>query len=267
MRALVPVMFEVGETILSVRSAGLDVKQKDDLSPVTEADQRAEKIIEAALGRLAPDIPMVGEEAVSDGRIPDIGACFFLVDPLDGTKEFISGRSEFTVNIALIENRVPVLGLVYAPVLRTLFFTPERHRAARLVFDDGPEFPDDTETRAIEIKCQAADESGLRVVASRSHLNEATKEYLERFEISELVNAGSSLKFCLLAEGKADLYPRLSPTMEWDTAAGQAVLEAAGGSVTDEDGNPLLYRKLDEGFLNGNFIALGRCASLSKKAD
>ena len=242
---------------MTIRDEGFEVDSKSDESPVTKADREAEALIFEALGRLAPDIPIVGEEAVSAGHRPDIGNRFFMVDPLDGTKEFIAGRAEFTVNIGLIEDGRPVLGLVYAPVLKMLYFTPARGRAARLHIDPyGARLKTD-EIEYEPIGCIKGNGPGLRVVASRSHLSVETKAYLEEFEVSEFLSAGSSLKFCLLAEGKADLYPRLSPTMEWDTAAGQAVLEAAGGQVVCEDGTPFRYGKKDAGFLNGGFIARG----------
>jgi len=254
---LVMVMQEAGRLIMKIRDKGLDVERKADDSPVTEADRAAEVLIMEALGRLAPGVPVVAEEAASKGDIPKPGDLFFLVDPLDGTKEFIAGRSEFTVNIALISNRQPIFGMVYAPVVETLYFTPEPGMAAEMQLDPFGAPIDEADIGYARILSGKGGGPGLRVVASRSHLNDATREFLSHVEIAELLTAGSSLKFCLLASGKADLYPRLSPTMEWDTAAGHAVLEAAGGSVVGEDGGPFFYGKVDEGFLNGGFIARG----------
>ena len=254
---LLPVMQEAGRLIMDIRDRGIEVDRKSDESPVTQADREAEVLIFEGLGRLAPDIPIIGEEAVSAGQVPEIGNRFFLVDPLDGTKEFIAGRSEFTVNIALIEDGRPVFGMVYAPVLKKLYFTTAAGGAARIEVDPRGAVIDPRNLVIEEIGCVLGAGAGLRVVASRSHLSDETKAYLENFEVDEFLSAGSSLKFCLLAAGEADLYPRLSPTMEWDTAAGQAVLEAAGGQVLCEDGSPFLYGKKDVGFLNGGFIARG----------
>ena len=255
--ALVPVMQDAGRLIMTIRDEGFEVDSKSDESPVTKADREAEALIFEALGQLAPGIPIVGEEAASAGHMPNIGNRFFLVDPLDGTKEFINGRSEFTVNIGLIEDGRPVFGAVYAPVLKMLYITCARGRAGKLEIDPMGGRLNSNEIEYEPISCIKAAGPGLRVVASRSHLSDETKAYLEDFEVSEFLSAGSSLKFCLLADGKADLYPRLSPTMEWDTAAGQAVLEAAGGQVVCEDGTPFRYGKKDDGFLNGGFIARG----------
>ncbi len=256
-RALVPVVQEAGKAILAVREGGYEVDRKDDESPVTQADREAEAIILAALTRLAPDIPVVGEEAASEGHVPEIGQRFFLVDPLDGTKEFIAGRSEFTVNIALIEDARPVLGMVYAPMLKKLYLTPRPGQAALMPLDSEAAPVGAGGIDPVAIGCREASGSGLSVLASLSHMNAATEAFLEDIEVAEFLQAGSSLKFCLIAEGKADLYPRLAPTMEWDTAAGQAVLEAAGGRVEAEDGTPLVYGKSDRGFVNGGFIARG----------
>lgn len=236
-----------GARILEIYGSDFSVDTKDDKSPVTAADQAAEDIILAELSTLQPAFPVVAEESVAKGQVPTVGDDpFWLVDPLDGTREFISRNGEFTVNIALIADHRPVLGVVYAPVLGSLYTGAGAGRAFK---------QDQAEARQpIQARQPAAD--GLDVVASRSHRDEATDAYLAGRNVRAIVSAGSSLKFCLLAEGAADLYPRFGRTMEWDTAAGQAVLEAAGGSVETVDGDPFLYGK--DGFANPGFIARGR---------
>ncbi len=221
---------------------------KPDGSPVTAADQAAEATILAGLPRLTPEIPIVSEERVAAGEIPDIsGARFWLVDPLDGTREFINRNGEFTVNIALIENNSPVLGAVYAPVLSTLYLGRVGEAAWR-------ETGASAETT---ISARMPPQEGLTVVASRSHGDrEALAKYLSDRRVAAERQAGSSLKFCLLAEGSADLYPRFGRTMEWDTAAGEAVLRAAGGAVETLGGQPLFYGK--PGLENPGFVAFGR---------
>ena len=234
-----------GAEILSVYGGTIDVSVKDDSSPVTEADERAETIILDGLAQLCPSIPVVAEESVAAGRLPDIsGGRFILVDPLDGTKEFISRNGEFTVNIALIEQGEPVLGVVYLPALETLYWTDGEGRAMRRGQNEAPE----------PIRCRSAP-AELTVVASRSHRDSATDEYLADYQVAELISAGSSLKLCRVAEGSADMYPRLGRTMEWDIAAGHAVLRAAGGTVRTLGGEPLRYGK--DGLDNPHFVARG----------
>ena len=232
-----------GREILSVYGTDVAIRTKADATPVTEADERAERAILAGLARIVPDIPVVAEESVAEGRVPDIaGRAFLLVDPLDGTKEFISRNGEFTVNIALVENARPVLGVVHLPVLEETYWS-DGESAWRL--RDG---------KRELIACRRP-RDGLVVVASRSHRDAKTDEFLSRYKVAKLVSAGSSLKFCRIAEGAADMYPRIGRTMEWDVAAGQAVLEAAGGRVTDLEGNVLRYGK--PGFANPHFVATG----------
>jgi 3'(2'), 5'-bisphosphate nucleotidase len=213
-------------------------RRKTDASPVTDADHAAEAIILAGLGRLTPDIPVVAEEEVAAGRTPEVGAGpFWLVDPLDGTKEFIKRNGEFTVNIALIEDAMPTLGVVSAPAQGVLWRGAKGHGAERLL-DGGP-------PSAIAVRRPPA--QGLTVFASRSHAVFSQLDIWLRnnhIPVAERRQAGSSLKFCLIAAGEADIYPRFGPTMEWDTAAGQAVLEAAGGEVIDDSTRqPLRYGK------------------------
>jgi 3'(2'), 5'-bisphosphate nucleotidase len=234
-----------GEAIMQVYGTDFGVRGKADASPVTEADVRAEKLILEGLRSLTPQLPVVAEEAVSAGHVPTVGARFWLVDPLDGTKEFISRNGEFTVNIALVEEGVPTLGVVLAPALRRLY-------AGTLGL--GAFTQDEAGRRAIRCRCVPAD--GLTVVASRSHGDAAALDaFLNGRKVASLANAGSSLKLCMVAAGEADLYPRLGRTMEWDIAAGHAVLLAAGGSVADLRHAPLRYGK--PGFENPHFVASG----------
>jgi 3'(2'), 5'-bisphosphate nucleotidase len=237
---------------------GTAIEMKADATPVTAADREAEAIIVAALRQIRPDVPIVAEEATSAGGLPTIGDHFFLVDPLDGTREFISHCGEFTINIALIEARRPVFGLVYAPAMDELYVTlgPSQAFMAHIA-------PNETAARLwasglTRIASRAPDPEALSVIASRLHMNPATELFLARYRIAERRSVGSSLKFCMIAKGEADLYPRLGRTTEWDTAAGHAVLAAAGGTVTTLDGATLLYGKADAQFRNPDFIAWGR---------
>jgi 3'(2'), 5'-bisphosphate nucleotidase len=232
---LVAAALEAGGLILEVRKRGHAVQRKSDLSPVTEADHAAEAAILKHLADVAPDLPVIAEEAVAAGRVPDVGREFFLVDPLDGTKEFIKGGDDFTVNIGLIRDGVPVLGVVYAPATADLYAGVMGEGAWKISVADGR-----PGARAA-IKVGPAAKSPIRVVASKSHRTPETDAFIARYEVGKLVSAGSSLKFCLVAAGEADLYPRLGTTMQWDTAAGDAVVRAAGGKVVTLDGAPLPY--------------------------
>jgi 3'(2'), 5'-bisphosphate nucleotidase len=233
---------DAGEAILEIVRAGFDVEQKHDSSPVTEADRAAELIILAALARAAPGVPVIAEEEVAAGRIPAHGDKYFLVDPLDGTKEFVRGGDDYTVNIGLIEGGAPKLGVVFSPACGTL------HSG---LVGEGAWLEDAQGRRAIHTRQRG---ERLVAVASKSHFTQNTADYLEAaVGVCEHVSIGSSLKFCIVAEGEADIYPRLSPTSEWDTAAGHAVLLAAGGRVDGPDGQPLRYGK--SAFLNRAFVA------------
>jgi 3'(2'), 5'-bisphosphate nucleotidase len=243
---------EAAREIMMVYASDFAVKSKADLSPVTEADALAEKVILKGLAELWPDIPVLAEEAASAGDIPTLGDRFFLVDPLDGTKEFTSRNGEFTVNIALIENGKPVMGVVYAPAIDQLYWGKAGIGAGFASFALSDAISDAT-WQALKVRMPPAD--GLTVVASRSHMDAATAEFLKTCHVKTLTSAGSSLKFCLIARGDADLYPRFGRTMEWDTGAGQAVLEAAGGKVCNTDGTRLTYGKSDRGFDNPAFVA------------
>ncbi|MGX9964982.1 3'(2'),5'-bisphosphate nucleotidase CysQ [Roseomonas sp. F4] len=244
---------EAGARIVEVRARPHDVTAKADGSPLTEADLAAEAVIAAALPAAAPGIAVVSEEDAQ--RVaPPPGAPFILVDPLDGTREFLGPSGEFTVNIALIEDGRPVCGVVYAPALGRIWRGARGHGAAMAQLAPGAD-PGRADWRPIRARpCPAAD---WTAVASKSHMDAETEAYLARLPIGEHRAIGSSLKFCLLAEGVADVYPRFGPTMEWDTAAGQAVLEAAGGRVETPEGAPFTYGKAAGGFRNGSFIAWG----------
>jgi len=250
-----PIALDAGAEIMRLYANGFAVETKSDASPVTEADRAAEAIILKGLATLAPDIPVIAEEEAAAGRLPDIGQRFFLVDPLDGTREFISRNGEFTVNIALIEQGQPVAGVVYAPALGRLFWGQTGNGAFSADVTGGVI----GEARPIHVR--KAPQDGLRAIGSRSHGAAETQAWLKPYNIRDFVSAGSSLKFCLLAAGEADLYPRLGRTMEWDTAAGHAVLNAAGGRMTRLDGTPFLYGKrhqVDEAaFANPCFVAFG----------
>lgn len=242
---LIPVVRQAGDLIMEIYAGDFAVRGKEDDSPVTAADELAETCIVAALQRLWPDIPVVAEESVAAGRVPVVGKRFWLVDPLDGTKEFISRNGEFTVNIALIEDGIAVAGVVLAPALGRLFAGAIGVGA----------FAEDGHGRRL-ITCRATPDEGLTVVASRSHGDSAALDtFLAGRKVAALKNAGSSLKLCLVAAGEADVYPRLGRTMEWDIAAGHAVLAAAGGRITDLRGQPLHYGK--PGFDNPHFAAWG----------
>jgi 3'(2'), 5'-bisphosphate nucleotidase len=242
LEALIVAARVAGAEILKLVERGFEVETKHDESPVTVCDRAAEHIILEFLRQAAPGVPVIAEEEVAAGRIPDHGDTYFLVDPLDGTKEFVRGGDDYTVNIGLIAGGQPKLGVVYQPATDKLWGGLVGERA--FIEADGERRP---------IQCRPLGQERA-AVASKSHLNQATVDYLaEVIGLCEHVSVGSSLKFCIVAEGKADIYPRLSPTSEWDTAAGHAVLLAAGGRVDGLDGKPLQYGKT--AFLNRGFCA------------
>src|SRR5690606_9710676 len=235
-----------GEQVMQVYRSDVEVRGKEDASPVTEADERAEALILAALAQCAPGVPVISEEAAAAGYIPEVGQRFWLVDPLDGTREFINRNGEFTVNIALIEAGEPVLGVVLAPALGRLF--AGARGCGAFIEEAGVRQP---------IECREVSPEGLDVVASRSHGDaQALDVFLAGRQVRSLKSAGSSLKICLVAAGEADLYPRLGRTMEWDIAAGHAVLLAAGGQLLTLQDEPLRYGK--PGLDNPHFYARGR---------
>ncbi len=240
---------EAGEVVMDVYHSDFEVYGKADQSPVTEADRRGEDVITAALQKIAPEIPIVGEEAKSEGKCPDIsGGTFWLVDPLDGTKEFIKKGSDFTVNIGLIKDGSPVMGFVLAPAMNKFYWGLVGKGAWVADLEDGKL------VNTQQITTREADKDNLVIVASKSHRSPELEAYLEHFPGAENISIGSSLKLCLLATGEADLYPRLGPTCEWDTAAAHAVLLAAGGHVEIAGGEPLSYAKDLKTFLNPWFL-------------
>ncbi|GBD47767.1 3'(2'),5'-bisphosphate nucleotidase CysQ [Methylopila sp. Yamaguchi] len=256
LQALGALCVEAGRAILDVYDAeAIVVRSKDDRSPVTDADERAEEILHAVLAKLFPGVTVIAEEAASrDGAPTEAPETFLLVDPLDGTREFINRNGEFTVNVGLISRRAPVLGCVHAPALGATWIGAAGRGAfkAEAAIRD---VPAPAAYRPIAVRQRPA--AGLCAVASRSHADAETEAFLEKLGVVERRSAGSSLKFCLVAEAAADVYPRFGPTMEWDTAAGHAVLAAAGGAVTRPDMTPFDYGKAEAGFRNGGFVAWG----------
>ena len=238
-----------GEKIMEIyNSPDFEVRSKSDASPVTEADEAADALIGAGLRKAFPGVTLVTEEqAATHSERADR---FLIVDPLDGTKEFVQRRGDFTVNIAYVENGVPVRGIVYAPAKGRLFYTDANGIA---VEEEGPIAPGERGPHRV-LKVTDPDNSALMVVASKSHRDQATDDYIAKYHVADMTSAGSSLKFCLVATGEADLYPRLGRTMEWDTAAGDAILRAAGGRmIRFEDHEPFTYGK--PGYENPFFIA------------
>lgn len=240
---------DAGHVIMEIyNSDDFDIKSKSDDSPVTAADEAADVLISAGLREAFPDVVLVTEEQ-SDSHSQN-ATTFLIVDPLDGTKEFIHRRGDFTVNIAYVENGVPTRGVVYAPAKKRMFFTRANGNS---VEEQGP-FESDAIGELTPISVSEPDNDALMVVASKSHRDQATDDYIGKYNVNDMKSAGSSLKFCLIATGEADIYPRVGRTMEWDTAAGHAVLNGAGGRVVRfDDHTPLVYGKV--GFANPFFIA------------
>jgi 3'(2'), 5'-bisphosphate nucleotidase len=246
LHAVTAIARQAGALIMRIYSAPFDVQVKADASPVTLADELAEALITPALQALLPGVPVVAEEAASRGQTPEVGERFWLVDPLDGTREFISRNGEFTVNIALIEHGTPLLGVVFVPAADKLYAG---------VVGQGAWLEE--AGRPLAITCRSTPQAGATLACSRSHGDEpALAAWLHNRAVAARITAGSSLKFGLIASGQADLYPRFGRTMEWDTAAGHAVVLAAGGQVCDLAGMPLRYGKA--GFENPSFFARGR---------
>lgn len=245
--SLKQIAVDAGKAILTIYDTDFSVMEKEDKSPLTEADLAAHKVIVAGLSELTPDIPVLSEESSS---IPfetrQSWNTYWLVDPLDGTKEFVKRNGEFTVNIALIENGTPTLGVIYVPVKDTLYFASPENGAFKQQGNDD----------AVSIKANSELLSPVQVAGSRSHAGDSLKLFLEKLGEHEMVSMGSSLKFCLVAEGIADVYPRLGLTSEWDTGAAQAIVTAAGGQVTTLDMQPLMYNTKDS-LLNPFFMVIG----------
>ena len=250
--SLARIVVAAGEPVASIYARGFEARRKADASPVTDADLAAEHVILDRLAAAFPGVPAVAEECVSTGSVPELGDRFFLVDPVDGTREFIARRNQFTVNIALIENGRPLAGAIYAPLLERVWFGGDSSYA--LAVAPGAEF-DAAEAGRIRVRTPAA--TGLLALVSRSHHDPDTEAYLARLPVAERRYVGSSLKFCWISEGLADVYPRLGETREWDTAAGHAIVAAAGGDVTTPDGGPLCYGDANGGFRRLGFVAVG----------
>jgi 3'(2'), 5'-bisphosphate nucleotidase len=251
-------VLRAGRVQMAYFRTGVAVETKADRSPVTVVDHRSEEIILEGLNRIAPGVPVVAEEAVNAGRIPATGERFFLVDPLDGTKGYIRGKPEFTINIGLIEDGRPVFGILYAPALADFYVTLGPSEAANARLAPDAEVTTLAEAGLQPIRTRLPDPQALSALTSESHPDPTTEAFLDRYAVSERRGLSSSLKFGWIAKGEADLYPRARETSEWDTAAGHALLAAAGGSVTRLDGTPLLYGKADRRFVNPGFVAWGR---------
>jgi 3'(2'), 5'-bisphosphate nucleotidase len=251
MLELAAIAVKAGAAIMEIYKAGTTATLKADNSPVTEADVKAEEIILAGLSQIDPQTPVIAEEAVAGGQVPRAHKRFYLVDPLDGTREFISRNGEFTVNIALIEDRAPICGVVYAPAIARLFVG----EAGKGAFEAAVEIRQDLSVAKWQaFSTPPLPDNDLIAVASRSHRDRETENWLKEKGVDNIVAAGSSLKFCLVAKGEAHLYPRFGRTMEWDTAAGHGIVVAAGGQVVTGDGTPLLYGKEERGFDNPAFF-------------
>ena len=245
-KALMPAIYQAGAKIMEIHKRKISSRIKPDGSPVSEADEAAEAILLPALAKAAPTISIVSEENAASHALA-ASSLFFLVDPIDGTKEFLKpdGQGSFTVNIGLIQDGKPIMGLVYAPAFDALYLGIVGYQALKIA-----------KGVTTDLRVREVPASGAVAVASASHRDEETNRWLEAHHISETKSIGSSLKFCLLAEGEADVYPRFGPTMEWDTAAGDAVLRAAGGLVMTTDYTPYPYGKAD--YRNSAFIAAGK---------
>jgi 3'(2'), 5'-bisphosphate nucleotidase len=248
MDELTKIAAHAAETILGLAITAADVRTKTDNSPVTAADEAAERVIRDGLARLAPELPIISEEQAAHQRPKAIGrGSYFLVDPLDGTREFIAGRGEYTVNIAIVTDGAPMLGIICAPKLGDFWRGIAGRGADRIALAQTGQ--------PTAIRTRARPKSEAVIMVSRSHLEARTRAYLESFPLAKTVPCGSSVKFGRLAEGSADLYPRLAPTHDWDVAAGHALLTAAGGHVAAPDGSPLVYGTAD--LLIPAFIASG----------
>lgn len=251
---------QAGAAVMKVYQDGFEVIAKDDGSPLTKADLAADEVVAQGLASIAPNIPILSEETAETVDPKDLGDLFFVVDPLDGTREFVAQNGDFSVNIALVENGTPIVGVVYAPAHHKMWFAGDSAYAAKVTPGQNVD-----PTSIHTISTCAEPRQSVRAVASRSHRDKQTEAFLHKFTKCDMVAIGSALKFCLVAEGEADVYPRYSPTMVWDTAAGIAVLQAAGGMVLDEKGAPLKVRFGASGWRNGAFTAWG-CSKIKESA-
>lgn len=264
---LLPAVLAAGAVQMRYFSGPVAVETKADTSPVTAADRESEALLLDGLWHAARGVPVIAEESMSLGQAPPKGTAFFLVDPLDGTREFVHRRPEFTINIGLVIGAQPVFGLIYAPALGELFVTLAKERAVFVRM--APDAAGPAKLSAyplLDLRTRAPDIDALTVMESRSHRTAETDAFLQRYSITGIERAGSSLKFCRIARGEADLYARLGPTCEWDTAAGQAILEAAGGCVTDLSWAQLVYGKTEAAYRNPHFVAWGRTPLASRVA-
>ncbi|MFK7791298.1 MAG: 3'(2'),5'-bisphosphate nucleotidase CysQ [Devosiaceae bacterium] len=243
---------QAGKAVMDIYAEGFDVIEKNDGSPLTRADLAADEIVAEGLRSLVPSLPLLSEETADNAKPEALGKTFFVVDPLDGTREFVGKNGEFSVNIALVDDGAPIVGVVYAPAQSKMWFAGNIAYAAK-VQPGEPVDPSATH----KIRTCPDPEAPIRAVASRSHRDEQTNSFLRKMNGCKTMSIGSALKFCLVAEGEADVYPRFGPTMVWDTAAGIAVLQAAGGLVLDEDGEPMQVRYGPDGWRNGAFTAWG----------
>jgi 3'(2'), 5'-bisphosphate nucleotidase len=263
---LLPSVLAAGRMQMRLYESGTAVEEKADSSPVTAADREAEAILLDGLWDAARGVPVIAEESMSLGVAPPRGTTFFLVDPLDGTREFVDRRGEFTINVGLVVGKKPVFGLIYAPVLGALYVTLGEGKAVETHIPAAEAEASLGSYVLRELHTRAPDVGALTVLESRSHRTPQTEKFLADYAIAEVKRAGSSLKFCLIARGDADFYVRLGPTREWDTAAGQAILEAAGGCVMTLGERPLSYGNHADAYYNPNFIAWAR-APIPKRPD
>ena len=254
---LLPSVIAAGAAEMRRQAEGVAVETKADLSPVTAADREAEALLLEGLRAAARDVPVVAEESVAAGDVPERGSVYFLVDPLDGTREFINRSGEFTVNVGLVVDGAPVFGMIYAPAMGALLVTLGAERAVEAAIAVDERAPSLADRPLRRLATRAPDLDALTVVASRSHRAPDLQTFLAGYAVAEIKLGGSSLKFCQIARGDADFYVRLGPTNEWDTAAGQAIVTAAGGQVTTLDGKPLAYGKTSD-MINPPFVAWGR---------
>ncbi|MBY0225189.1 MAG: 3'(2'),5'-bisphosphate nucleotidase CysQ [Hyphomicrobium sp.] len=257
--ALLPSLAEAARVILSTREQGLVVDRKSDNSPVTEADHRAEAILTRAINDILPGLPIVAEESSAAGSAPPIGTTFFLLDPLDGTRDYCAGRDDFTINVGLVDEGRPVFGLIYAPAPRELYLTSAPGEAVAASFDcTSPRALSDLDSQIVHVR--TGQTGRLSALVSRREAGPEFDDRLQKLGVISRTPMSSAIKFGRLVRGDADVYPRFGPTCEWDTAAGQAIVEAAGGTVTALDGSPMIYGKSAAKFLNGPFVARGRNA-------
>lgn len=255
--ALLPSVIAAGALQMRYQTSGIAVEIKSDDSPVTAADREAEALLVAALNAAAPDVPVLAEERAAAGAVPEIAERFFAVDPLDGTKEFVAGRPEFTINVGLVESGLPRFGLIFAPALSALYVTLDAGAAYGCTLPVDGSIASLAGCALTRLAVRKAHPGALHALVSRTTNNAPCQSFLHSVGVSSSTQIGSSLKFCLIAAGEADVYARFGPTREWDTAAGHAILVAAGGSIVTTDGDALTYGKAAQGYLNPDFVAWG----------